>query len=60
MDKVADAPLDFFDYRAALREWNVSYLVVRDSESLGRILLDPHFDLVFKNSDSSIFKVKSS
>ena len=58
-DKIANLPLDFFDYQAAIREWKVSYIVIRDFESIPRFAEDPSFSLVFKNNQVAIFKTVS-
>jgi hypothetical protein len=57
-DRVADLPLDVFDYRKALREWNVSYVACRDSEVLPKFSGDPAFSLVFINDEVAVFMVK--
>jgi len=56
-ERVADLPIAYFDYQTALRQWNVSYVVLRDSESAARFLDDPLFSLVYRNSQVSVFKV---
>jgi hypothetical protein len=60
MDKVADLPLDVFDYQKALREWNVSYVACRDSEIIPKLARDPAFSLVFINGEVAVFMVKRS
>jgi hypothetical protein len=54
---VSDSPLNFFDYQAAIREWDISYIALRDPESIPRFSDDPAFTLVFENNQISIFKV---
>jgi hypothetical protein len=57
-DRVADLSLDVFDYRKALREWNVSYVACRDSEVIPKFAGDPAFSLVFINDEVAVFMVK--
>jgi hypothetical protein len=54
---ISDLPLDYFDYKATIEEWNVSYIVARDSDAISRLANDSLFSLVFKNSEIAIFKV---
>jgi hypothetical protein len=56
--KISDLPLDFFDYRAALQEYGISYIACRDSELIPKFANDPAFSLVFINDDVAIFMVK--
>ncbi len=60
LTKKTDLPLNYFDYQAAIRKWNISYVAIRDFQSLPRFSEDPMFDLAFKNSKVAIFKVTSS
>ncbi len=60
LDKISDLPLNCFDYQAAIRQWNISYIVVRDFDSIPRFSDDPTFALVFKNNQVAIFKVIKS
>ena len=57
LDRVGDLPIEYFDYQVAIRQWNVSYVVLRDSESAQRFSDDPLFSLVYRNSQVSVFKV---
>jgi hypothetical protein len=59
-DKVADFPLDVFDYKIALRDWRVSYVACRDSEVFPKFASDPAFSVVFINDAVSVFMVKHS
>ena len=59
-DRVADLPFDVFDYRKAVRDWDVSYVAVRDSEVILKFAGDPAFSLVFINDEVAVFKVKRS
>jgi hypothetical protein len=56
----SDVPLDVFDYRKALNDWNISYIACRDSELLPKFANDPAFSLVFINDEVAIFYVESS
>jgi hypothetical protein len=60
LDKISDLPLNCFDYQAAIRDWNISYIVIRDFESIPRFSDDPMFALVFKNDQVAIFKIIKS
>jgi hypothetical protein len=46
-----------FDYKKALADWNISYLILRDFEQLTKFAKDPAFSLVFINSEVAIFKI---
>jgi hypothetical protein len=59
-EKVADLPLDVFDYQKALKDWNISYVANRDSALIPKFANDPAFSLVFINNDVAIFMVKHS
>jgi hypothetical protein len=56
LDTVSDAPINCFDYRAAIREWNISYVVVMDPVAASRFLKDPMFTVAFSNSQVTVFK----
>ncbi len=56
-ERTVDLPLTYFDYRAAIRQWNISYILLRDFEALPRFAEDPTFTLVYKNSQVAVFKV---
>ena len=58
-DKVAEFPLDVYDYRQAIATLNASYIVVRDFSQLARFAKDPTFSLVFINQDVAIFKIRT-
>ena len=57
LNVASDSPLNFFDYHAAMHQWNISYIVLRDPQSIPRFSGDPTFTLVFKNDQVAIFKV---
>jgi hypothetical protein len=57
LDIVSDTPINCFDYRAAIREWNIAYVIVRDPEAVSRFIDDPMFEAAFKNSQVTIFKI---
>ena len=59
-DESGDLPLDVFDYRKALVEWNISYIACRDSGILPKFARDPAFSMVFINNEVAVFKVRSS
>ena len=59
MDKIADLPIQVFDYQTALKNWNISYIIIRDQRKIPRFTSDPLFSLVFENTEVAIFKVKS-
>jgi hypothetical protein len=55
---ISDLPLDVFNYRKAVSDWNISYIACRDSEILPKFVNDPSFSLVFINDEVAIFTVK--
>ena len=59
-EKVADLPLDVFDYQKAVKDWTISYVACRDSELIPKFANDPAFSLVFINDEVAIFMVKRS
>jgi hypothetical protein len=56
--QVADLPLDIFDYKKTLVDWNVSYIAVRDPEIIPKFTGDPAFSLLFINDEVAVFIVK--
>jgi hypothetical protein len=50
--------LDFFDYKQAMVDWNVSYVAVRDPGVMMKFIGDPAFSLLFINNEVAIFVVK--
>ena len=56
-DKVAEFPLDVFDYREAIANLNASYIAVRDHLQIARFAKDPLFSLVFVNEEVAIFQI---
>jgi hypothetical protein len=60
MDKVPDLSLDVFNYQQALIDQNVSYVALRDSDSIPRFAKDPLFSLVFINNEVAIFQVRKN
>jgi hypothetical protein len=50
--------LQVFDYKQALKEWNVSYIAVRDPAIKLKFMCDPKFSLVFISNDIAIFAVE--
>jgi hypothetical protein len=59
-EKVADSPLDIFDYQKAIKDNEISYIACRDSDVIPKFANDPAFSLVFINDDVAIFMVKRS
>jgi hypothetical protein len=57
LEKVSDYPINCFDYKAAINQYNISYVAVQDSSSLPRFQDDPTYSLAFKNNEVSIYKV---
>jgi hypothetical protein len=60
MEKVADLPLDVFDYQKAIKDKEISYIACRDSDVIPKFANDPVFSLVFINDEVAIFMVKRS
>jgi hypothetical protein len=59
-EKVADFPLDIFDYQKAIKDKEISYIACRNSDLIPKFANDPVFSLVFINDDVAIFMVKRS
>ncbi len=57
LETVSDQPINCFDYRAAISQWNISYIAITDSKMISRFLNDPTFEVAFENSEVTIFKV---
>ncbi|HEX9863136.1 MAG TPA: 6-pyruvoyl-tetrahydropterin synthase-related protein [Candidatus Bathyarchaeia archaeon] len=58
--ETSDLQLTFFNYKTEIQEWNVSYVIARDKESILRLSNESLFSLVFRNNEVSIFKVKQN
>jgi hypothetical protein len=56
--KTSDLPLDVFDYRTSLADYNVSFVACRDFGVMQKFKDDPEFTLVFINNDVAIFSTK--
>ncbi len=56
-DKVAEFPLDVFDYRQAIANLNDSYIATRDFSQISRFAKDPMFTLLFVNKEVAIFQI---
>ena len=54
-----DLPITTFDYKATLKEYNISYVVNRDFDLKSKFSDDPEFSLVFLNSEIAFFKVEN-
>ncbi|MEM2046216.1 MAG: hypothetical protein QXO20_08585, partial [Candidatus Bathyarchaeia archaeon] len=51
-------PINVFDYRDVIREWNISFIAFKRKDyPVKRFLNDPLFKLVFINDNIAIFKV---
>jgi hypothetical protein len=57
-EKIADLPIEVFDYKTALQEFNISYIACRKADLIPKFANDPTFSLVFINDDVAIFLVK--
>ena len=57
-EPISNLPLDVFDYRKAMNDWNISYIACRDFDVLPKFTNDPAFSLVFINDEVAIFMVK--
>mgnify|MGYP001409714525 CR=1 FL=1 len=57
LQKISDQSLNSFDYQAAIKKWNISYVAIRDFQSIPRFTNDPTFKLVFKNDKVAIFRI---
>ena len=55
-----DLPITTFDYKAALHEFNISYVANRDFDLNPKYADDPDFTLAFANSEVAIFKVEAN
>ncbi|MFB3889831.1 MAG: hypothetical protein ACE14S_10105 [Candidatus Bathyarchaeia archaeon] len=56
-DKVAEFPLDIFDYRQAITNLNASYIVIRSAVQFPRFEKDPMFSLLFANKEVVMFQI---
>jgi hypothetical protein len=54
---VYDMPINCFDYQTAIRQWNISYVALRDPGAISRLMYDPAFEVAFSNSQVTVFKV---
>jgi hypothetical protein len=57
-EPISNLPLDVFDYRKALNDWNIAYIACRDFDVAPKFTNDPAFSLVFINDEVAIFMVK--
>ena len=57
-EPTSNIPLDVFDYRKALNDWNISYIACRDFDVLPKFTNDPAFSLMFINNEVAILMVK--
>jgi len=59
-DKISEDPIASFDYKQALIELNVDYVVLREYTQIQRFRSDPTFQLLFYNQGTAIFQVRKS
>ena len=59
-DKISEDPIESFDYKQALIELNVDYVVLREYTQIQRFRSDPTFQLVLYNQGTAIFQVRQS
>lgn len=57
LNTVLDLVINYFEYKKAIEEWNITYIVLRDTQEVNRFLNDSMFELAFKNSEVAIFRV---
>ncbi|MGD6851640.1 MAG: hypothetical protein ACQCN6_06235 [Candidatus Bathyarchaeia archaeon] len=57
LDSVSNQPINCFDYRTAISQWNISYIALTDSKLIPRFSDDPTFEPAFENSEVTVFKV---
>jgi hypothetical protein len=57
IEVVSDQKIECFDYRAALQQWNISYVAVRDAGVIERFSTDSTFKVAYQNSEVTIFEV---
>ncbi|MFB3889170.1 MAG: hypothetical protein ACE14S_06735 [Candidatus Bathyarchaeia archaeon] len=57
LDVLPHGQLDVFDYRQAIADMGIDYVVLRNSEALPRFARDPMFSLVFINDEVAILQV---
>jgi hypothetical protein len=56
--KTSDLPLDVFNYRQAIIDYNISYIACRDIDILPKFFKDPEFTQVFINNEVAILTTK--
>lgn len=59
LNSISNSPLVFFDYQAAIKAWNISYIIITQPVSSSKFVNDHSFSLVYKNNEISIFKVEN-
>jgi hypothetical protein len=60
LPKAPDLPMTTFDYKAAMQEFNISYVANREFSLNPKYSDDPAYSLVFINNEVAIFKVESN
>lgn len=53
-------PVSSFDYKTALQQYNVSYIVNRDFDLTSKYARDPLFSLAFINNEVAIYKIEAN
>jgi hypothetical protein len=57
LNQISGDPVECFDYRAALTQWNIDYIVVCDPIVIERFSSDATFKVAYENSEVTIFQV---
>lgn len=60
LDVISDGPLNGFNYRTAINQWNISYIAICGSESNPRFTNDPIYEIAFRNNEITIYKIVNS
>jgi hypothetical protein len=59
LTRSSDYPVECFDYHAALAQWSIDYIVLRDPEAIERFSTDATYKVAYENSEVTIFQVAS-
>ncbi|MCW4006044.1 MAG: glycosyltransferase family 39 protein [Candidatus Bathyarchaeota archaeon] len=57
LNQTFEETLFSFDYKAAIKEWDINYVVATYPETIARLNGNSVFNCVFKNGEVSIFKI---
>ena len=60
LPSVPDLPITTFNYKAAMQEFNISYVANREFNLNPKYTDDPAYSLVFINNEVAIFKVEAN